>query len=64
MNEFYFLQYLAEDIEVAVNNLTDKSNVFIQEFHIEPGKTHIKYQILSTDGFLQKEIKFFNKIKQ
>jgi len=64
MQEFYFLQFIAKELEVTLDDLTNKCNVFIKELHMEPGKTVIKYEILSKDGFFEREAVFFNDIKK
>lgn len=64
MQEFYYLQFISEEVERVIEDLTNKCNIFIKEVHIEPGKTIIKYEFLCKEGFLQKELVFFNKIKQ
>ena len=63
MQEFHYLQFVTGEIECVIEDLTGKSNIFIKEVHMEPGKTIIKYDILSMKGFLQKELVFFNNIK-
>ena len=63
MKEFYYLQFVTHELEAVINDLTGKSNIFVKEVHIEPGKSVIKYEILTIEGFQQKELSFFNNIK-
>ena len=64
MQEFHYLQFVSKELDVFLEELTGKTNIFIKEVHLEPGKTVIKYEVLSEEGFLTKELVFFNNIKK
>jgi len=64
MEEFHFLQFIATELKQTIDDLTNLSNVFINEVKIDEHQTVIKYDILSTEGFLKKEIVFNNKSKE
>ena len=64
MNEFYFLQFVASELTSTLDDLTGAVNILVKEVHIEPGKTIIKYELLTEDGFQLKEIDFPNNIKK
>ena len=64
MNEFYFMKILNSELLFTLKDMTAFSNVFIKEVHIVPGKTTIKYEILSEEGFKVEEKYLLNNIKK
>lgn len=64
MSNFRFIRGVASTLETTLEYLTKDLNVIIKEIHIVPGKTTIKYEVITNDGFSQKELFFLNEIKQ
>lgn len=63
MSDFRFVRGVASTLETTLDYITKDLNVIVKEVHIIPGKTTIKYEVITDNGFSQKELFFLNEIK-
>ena len=64
MNPFHFLENLNDDLTESLHDITGHTNLCIKEVIIKEGVTIVKFDILSMEGFVYREIALPNNFKQ